>query len=101
MEAPALVELGPRLTPTAIRHAARLDLAWGILALLEDWTTPRYHDAVGTPAETRRFRVRVHGTLPGKPSASGEYIMIVRRYGDHPGWWIGPEAREARIPGYG
>jgi hypothetical protein len=33
--------------------------------VVEDWTTPRYHDAVGTAAETRRFRVRVSGPLPG------------------------------------
>jgi hypothetical protein len=96
MEAPALVELGPRLTPAAIRHAGRLDLAWTVLALLEDWTTPRYHDAIGTPGETKRFRVRVRGPLPGKPEASGEFVMVIRRFGDHPGWWISPDGSAAR-----
>ena len=47
VEAPALVDLGPRLAPVAIRHA-RLELTWRVLRVVEDWTTPRYHDAVGT-----------------------------------------------------
>ena len=89
MEAPALVDLGPRLAPIAIHHA-RLGLTWRVLRVIEDWTTPRYHDAVGTPAETRRFRVRVSGPLPGTPSEEGEFLMTVRRYGDRPGWWISP-----------
>ena len=54
-------------------------------------TSPRYHDAVGTPAETKRFRVRVSGPLPGRPSEEGEFVMTVRRYGDRPGWWINPD----------
>jgi hypothetical protein len=91
MEAPALVDLGPRLTPVAIRHA-RLGLAWEVRAVLEDWTTPRYHDTVGTPGETRRFTVRVRGPLPGQPSETGEFEMVVRRVGDRPGWWISPDA---------
>ena len=91
MEAPALVELGPRLTPTRIRHAALLDLIWDVLGVVENWTTPAYHAVVGTPAETKRFRVRVRGPLPGNPSSSGEFVMAVRRYGDHPGWWISPD----------
>ena len=90
MEALAVVDLGPRLVPVAIRHA-RLGLPWTVLAVLEDWTTPRYHDAVGTPAETKRFQVRVSGPLPGRPSQTGEFVMMVRRYGDRPGWWISPE----------
>jgi hypothetical protein len=90
MEAPAVVDLGPRLVPVAIRHA-RLGLPWMVLAILEDWTTPRYHAVVGTPAETKRFRVRVSGPLPGRPSETGEFVMTVRRYGDRPGWWISPE----------
>jgi hypothetical protein len=64
---------------------------WTVLAVLKDWTTPRYHDAVGTPAETKRFRVRVRGPLPGNPSQDGEFVMAVRRYGDRAGWWIGPD----------
>jgi hypothetical protein len=40
-------------------------LTWRVTRVLENWTTPRYYDAVGTPAETRRFRVRVSGPLPG------------------------------------
>ena len=89
MEAPALVDLGPRLAPIAIHHA-RLGLTWRVLRVIEDWTTPRYHDAVGTPAETKRYRVRVSGPLPGRPSQEGEFVMTVRRYGDRPGWWISP-----------
>jgi hypothetical protein len=30
--------------------------------------------------------------MPGDPSADGEFIMIVRRYGDRPGWWISPSS---------
>ena len=84
------MDLGPGLTPTAIRHAG-LGLSWTVLAVTEKWTTPRYHDSVGTPTETRRFRVRVSGPLPGDPTAAGEFAMTVRRYGDRPGWWISPE----------
>lgn len=90
MEAPAVVDLGPRLVPVAIRHA-RLDLSWIVLAVLENWTTPRYYDVVGTSEETKRFRVRVHGPLPGNPSADGEFVMIIQRYGDRPGWWVSPD----------
>jgi hypothetical protein len=90
VEATAIVELGPYLRPRAIRHAG-LGLSWTVLAVLEDWTTPRYHDAVGTPALTKRFRVRVTGPLPGRPSRDGEFTMIIRRYGDRPGWWASPE----------
>lgn len=91
MEALTLVHLGPRLVPVAVRHA-RLGLSWTVLRVLEDFTTPRYHDAVGTPAETRRFRVRASGPLPGNPAQDGEFVLLVRRYGDRPRWWISPEA---------
>jgi hypothetical protein len=90
MEVSAVVDLGPRLVPELIRHP-RLGLSWRVTAVIEDWTTPRYHDSVGTPAETRRFRVRVSGPLPGEPSVDGEFVMIVRRYGDRSGWWISPD----------
>jgi hypothetical protein len=40
---------------------------------------------IGMPAETERFRVRVSGPLPAEPSADGEFVMIVRRYGDKSG----------------
>jgi hypothetical protein len=91
----ALVDLGPRLVPVTIRHA-RLGLAWRVRRVLEDWTTPPYYDAVGTPAETRRFRVCVSGPLPGSPSEEGEFIMTVRRYGDRP---AGGSARRKRAQG--
>jgi hypothetical protein len=90
MEAPAVVDLGPCLAPVTIRHA-RLGLAWEVRQMLEDWTTPRYHDTVGTPGETKRSTVRVTGPLPGRPSETGEFVMTVRRYGDRPGWWISPQ----------
>jgi hypothetical protein len=90
MEALALVELGRRMTPVVIRHQG-LGLEWAVVDLIEDWMTPRYADAVGTSGETRRFRVRVRGPLPGRPAESGEFEMAVRRYGDRPGWWISPE----------
>jgi hypothetical protein len=57
---------------------------------LENWTTCRYPDAVGKHEETKRFRVRVSGPLSGDRSAECEFVMIVRRYGDCPGWWIRP-----------
>src|ERR1700729_2343239 len=67
MEVPAVVDLSARLVPLTIRHAG-LDLSWSVLAVVEDWTTPSYHDHVGTPLETKRFRVRVTGPLPaGRP----------------------------------
>jgi hypothetical protein len=90
MEAPAVVDLSARLVPLTIRHA-EVDLFWSVLAVLEDWTTPAYHDDVGTPMETKRFRVRVTGPLPGRPAQVGEFGMIVRRYGDRDGWGICPE----------
>jgi hypothetical protein len=100
MEVSALVDLGPRLVPVVIRHA-RLGLTWQVTRVLEDWTTPRYYETVGTPAETRRFRVRVSGPLPGSPSEEGEFVMTVRRYGDRPGWWISPSraGRDRALPG--
>jgi hypothetical protein len=89
-EAQAIVELGSRLVPVAIHHG-RLALSWSVLAVLENWTTPHYHAVNGTPEETRRFLVRVRGPLPSQPSTDGEFEMVIRRYGDRPGWWISPE----------
>jgi len=86
---PAVVDLGPHLVAEAIRHA-QLGLSWKLLAVRENWTTRRYHDTVGTSGETKRFRVRASGPLAGDPSADREFVMIVRRYGDRPGWWISP-----------
>ena len=81
--------------PGAIHHPA-LALSWTVVAVLENWTTPRYHDAVGTPEQTKRFHVRVAGPLPGRPSETGEFLIVIRRYGDRPGWWICPELANAR-----
>lgn len=92
MEAPAIVDPSYRLTPLSIRHAS-LELPWSVLAVLEDWTAPRYSEVAGSPLETKRFLVRVRGPLPGKPSEDGEFLMILRRYGDRDGWWISPEAK--------
>jgi hypothetical protein len=89
METPAVVDLSASLVPLTIRYT-ELDLSWSVLDVLEDWTTPSYHDDVGTPMETKRFRVRVTGPLPGRPADAGEFGMIIRRYGDRPGWWISP-----------
>jgi hypothetical protein len=50
VKAPAVVDLGPRLMPVAIRHA-ELGLSWAVLAVVEVWTTPTYHDDIGTPIE--------------------------------------------------
>jgi len=47
----------------SIRHG-RLDLAWSVLAVLEELTTSRYSEVAGTPLEGKRFRVRVRGPLP-------------------------------------
>jgi hypothetical protein len=63
----------------AIRQLPHLELE--VLRVLEDWTTPRYHDATGTPVEIRRFRVRVFGILRGIPAAEGAFVMTVRCYG--------------------
>lgn len=52
MEAPAVVYLGPRMTPETIWHAM-LSLKWDVLRVLEDWTTPVYWEVLGrlaTPA---------------------------------------------------
>jgi hypothetical protein len=93
MEALAVVDLDSRLMPVAIRHA-ELGLSWSVLAILEDWTTSAFYEDRGTPLETRRFRVRVTGPLPGRPSEAGEFGMIVRRFGDREGWWICPEPED-------
>ena len=88
MEAPALVDLGPRLVPVAIRHA-RLGLAWGSCG----WSgTGRLRGtAMLSGLRPRRSGSWcVSGPLPGSPSEEGEFIMTVRRYGDRPGWWISP-----------
>jgi hypothetical protein len=79
--------------PAAIRHVG-LELSWSVLAVLEDWTTPSYRDDVGTPMEVKRFRVRVTGPLPSRPSEVGEFAMIVRRFGYREGWWICPEPED-------
>jgi hypothetical protein len=92
------MDLSARLVPLTIRHA-ELDLSWSVLAVIEDWTTPAYHDDVGTPMETKRFRVRVTGPMPGRPSVAGEFGMIVRRYGDRPGWWVRPEPDDPHVTG--
>ena len=89
MEAPAIVDLSASLVPLSIRHA-ELDLCWSVLAVVEDWTTPAYREDLVSPLELKRFRVRVTGPLPGRPSEAGEFGMIVRRYGDRPGKWISP-----------
>lgn len=70
---PAVVDLGPHLTTVVIRPA--FGMSWTVLAVLENWTTPRYHNTVGTPVETKRFKVSVSGPLPGDPSAAGEFVM--------------------------
>lgn len=87
MDTPAIVDLSARLVPLTIRHT-ELDLSWSVLAVLEDWTTPSFHEDCGGPMETKRFRVRVTGPLPGRPSQAGEFEIIVRRFGDRTGWWI-------------
>lgn len=90
METPAAGDLSASLVPLTIRHT-ELDLSWSVLDVLEDWATPSFHDDRGGPMETKRLRVRVTGPLPGRPSQIGEFSMIVRRYGDRPGWWISPD----------
>jgi hypothetical protein len=83
--------------PVAIRHA-ELGLSGAALAVVEVWTMPAYHDDIGTPMEMTRYRVRVTGPLPCRPSEAGEFGMIVRRYGDRPGWWISPELENPAWP---
>jgi len=54
--APTIVHLGPRMTPQIVWHS-RLNLRWDVVRLLEDWTTSEYGAVLGTPGDTRRFRV--------------------------------------------
>lgn len=61
------MDLGPRLVPVAIRHA-RLGLIWRVTRALEDWTTSRYYDAVGTSAETSS-KIAWHCVAPGQARA--------------------------------
>jgi hypothetical protein len=89
-EAPAIVHLGPRTTPDTIWHAT-LSLKWDVRRVIEDWTTPVYWQVLGTSGDTRRFRVLVSGPLPDRPTETGEFVMVVRRAGDRPGWWIRPD----------
>jgi hypothetical protein len=78
------------MRPDVIWHA-QLSLRWEVLRVLEDWTTPVYWQVLGTPGDTRRFRVLVSGPLPARPSETGEFEMVVRMTGDRPGWWIAPD----------
>jgi hypothetical protein len=73
MEAPAVVDLSASLVPLTIRHAD-LDLSWSVLDVLEDWTTPSFHDDRGGPMETKRLKVRVTGPLPGRPTETGRVL---------------------------
>lgn len=90
MEAPAIVDLSAQLVPLTIRHA-ELELSWSVIDVLEVWTTPDFEQDAGSVMELKRYRVRVTGPLPGRPSEVGEFGMLVRRYGDRSGWWICPE----------
>ena len=92
MEAPAIVDLSAQLVPLTIRHAG-LDLVWSVLELLEVWTTPDFEEDLRSSMELKRYRVRVTGPLPGRPAETGEFTMIVRRLGDSPSWWAGPEQK--------
>ena len=60
---------------------------------------PAVQRSGGHALESKRFRVRVRGPMPGKPSKEGEFVMIVRRYGDRDGWWIVPEIALAALAG--
>jgi hypothetical protein len=93
MEAPAIVDLSASLVPLSIRHA-ELQLSWSVLEVVEEWTTPDFEQDVGSVMELKVYRVRVAGPLPGRPSVSGEFGMIIRRYGDRQGWWVSPEPEE-------
>jgi hypothetical protein len=66
VEAPAVVELAPHLVPVSIRHA-RLELEWKVLAVTENWTTPRYHGGrapqVRRAAERRLLEIAAQRTL--------------------------------------
>jgi hypothetical protein len=90
METPAVVDLTAQLVPLTIRHA-ELELSWSVLEVVEQWTTPDFEHDDGTAMELKWYRVRVTGPLPGRPSVAGEFGLIVRRYGDRPGWWVSPE----------
>lgn len=72
------------MTPGIIWHAT-LGLKWEVLRVVEDWITPEYRSVLGTPGETRRFVVRVSGPLSVRPPQTGEFVMIVRGFGDGPG----------------
>jgi len=78
MDVPAGLDLGPHLTPVSIRHPG-LGLTWTVLAVLENWTTFAVPRLGRYAAETKRFRVRVSGPLPGDPSAVGEFVMVIPR----------------------
>jgi hypothetical protein len=93
MEVRGEVDLGADARPMLIRHT-RLALIWEVTAVLEDWMTRQYRDVAGTPEETRRFRCRVRGPLPGQPSEKGDFVLVVRRYGDRAGWWITPATED-------
>jgi hypothetical protein len=89
MEAPATVHLGERGTPELVWHTL-LGLRWQVRCVLEDWATTDPWSVLGTPGETRRFVVRVRGPLPGWPTKTGEFVLVIRKFGDKPGWWISP-----------
>lgn len=83
---------GPQ-RPTVIRHAS-LALTWQVLEVLECWTHPHLYSATFTePAVRRRYRLRLHGPLPGRPGERGAFPMVLRLYTDRSGWWMSPAER--------
>ena len=77
--------------PYEVRHA-RLGLRWTVLEVLQAWTHPGWPEQTyRKPVPERKYRLRVHGPLPGQPGRNGEFVMIATAYGDRDGFWIRPE----------
>lgn len=101
-EAPAVVRLGPRLTPVTIAHARRPELVFMLWETLASWTaSPRARDRARRTGEVvDRHRVRASGPVPGgRPDQYADYVLIVSRYGNMTGqWWMKPERPVSPYP---
>lgn len=89
MPIPATLRHGADFKPARIRD--RRGHLWLVQEVLAHWQ----HEAsagelLGRPECIARWVLRVCGPLPGNPSVRGEFVLRAERFGDRPGWWIGP-----------
>jgi hypothetical protein len=60
--------------------------------VLDGWTHPGWPGKTyNKPVVEKRYRLRVFGTLPGRPGQHGEFVMIATSNGNRDRLWIRPE----------